>query len=53
MMDDLSTAMLALVFCSLMLVTGQQYLSKRPEITAATAAQRPHIAANGLPGYRR
>jgi hypothetical protein len=52
-MDDLFGAMFVLALSSVMLVTGQQYLSKKSEITAATSAPSPQIAAFGLPAYGR
>jgi hypothetical protein len=52
-MDDIFSAMLVLALSSVMLVTGQQYLSKTPEIIAAASAPRPHIAANSSPAYVR
>lgn len=45
-MDDLFSAMLAILFSAVMLVAGQQYLSKRPEITSATIVPLPHVAEN-------
>jgi hypothetical protein len=45
-MDDFCSALLALALSSVMLVMGQQYLSKKPEITAARSATRAHAAAN-------
>jgi hypothetical protein len=45
-MDDVFTAMLALALSAVMLVAGQQYVSSRPEITAAMFAPRPHLAGN-------
>ena len=51
-MDDLFAAMFVLALSSVMLVTGQQYLSKKSEITAATSAV-PQIAAIGLPARVR
>ena len=52
-MDDLIAAMFVLALSSVMLVTGQQYLSKKPEITAATSARSPQIAVISLPPYVR
>lgn len=45
-MDDIFTAMLVTAFSAVMLVAGQQYVSKRPEITAATFAPAPRVAVN-------
>jgi hypothetical protein len=56
-MDDLFSAMLVLALSSVMLVTGQQYLSKKPEITAAASRStdrtlpqiaRQHSCANAF-----
>jgi len=48
-MEDLFSAMLVLALCAVMLVTGQQFLSKMPEITAATSVPRPQVVASGSP----
>jgi hypothetical protein len=45
-MDDVFTAMLAMALSAVMLVAGQQYVSRQPEITAAMFAPLPHIAGN-------
>jgi hypothetical protein len=52
-MDDLFGAMFVLTLSSVMLVTGQQYLSRKSEITAATSVPSPHIAAISLPATVR
>jgi hypothetical protein len=52
-MDDLIGAMFILALSSVMLVTGQQYLSKKSEITAATSAPSPQMAATSLPAQLR
>jgi hypothetical protein len=52
-MDDLCSALLVLALSSVTLVSGQQYLSKKPEITAATSAARPHVAASSSILYAR
>jgi hypothetical protein len=48
-MDDLIGAMFALALSAVMLVTGQQYLSKKLEISAPS----PQIAVISLPGNVR
>ena len=50
-MDDIFTAMLVMAFSAVMLVAGQQYVSKRPEITAVTFAPVPHVAFNRSSSY--
>jgi hypothetical protein len=45
-MNDLFSAMLAILLSAVMLAAGQQYLSKRLEITSATIAPLPHVAEN-------
>jgi uncharacterized PurR-regulated membrane protein YhhQ (DUF165 family) len=52
-MDDLIAAMFVLALSSVMLVTGQQYLSKKSEAAAATSARSPQIAVISLPAYVR
>jgi hypothetical protein len=52
-MQDFFSAMFVLALSSVMLVTGQQYLSKRPEITTARSAPSPQIAGIGLPASVR
>jgi hypothetical protein len=52
-MDDVFTAMLVMAFSAVMLVAGQQYVSKQPEITAATFAPLPHVAVNRSSSYMR
>jgi hypothetical protein len=52
-MDDLFSAMLVLALSSVMLVTGQQYLSKKSEIPIATSTQPPQVAAISQPAFLR
>jgi len=52
-MDDLFTAMLAIALSAVMLVAGQQYVSRQPEIAAATFAPLPHVAGNVPASYVR
>jgi hypothetical protein len=52
-MDDLFSAMLAVAFSAVMLVAGQQYLSKKSDILAATAAPPRYVAVVVSPAYAR
>ena len=52
-MDDVFTAMLVMALSAVMLVAGQQYVSKQPEITAAMFAPRPQVAGNVSSSYVR
>ena len=52
-MDDLCSSMFELALSSLMLVGGQHYLSKKPEIPATTSTKHPLIAANIPPSFAR
>jgi len=45
--SDLVTAMLAMALCAMLLVAGQQYLLKHPEIATASALSQ-RVGA-GLP----
>ena len=52
-MEDLFGALFALALSAVMLVAGQQYLSRKSEIAVATAAPPPHVAAVSQPAYAR
>jgi hypothetical protein len=52
-MDDVFTAMLAIAVSAVMLVAGLQYISSRPENTAAAFAPLPHVAGNTSSSYVR
>jgi hypothetical protein len=52
-MEDLFSAMLVILLSAVMLVAGQQYLSKQPEITAATIVRLPQVAVDSQSLYAR
>ena len=52
-MDDVFTAMLVMAFSAVMLVAGQQFVSRQPEITAATFAPLSHVAVNRSSSFVR
>ena len=46
---DLVGAMLALTVCAVLLVAGQQYLLKHPEVIQASSDRPPSVVVSLLP----
>ena len=52
-MTDLFSALFVVALCSVLLVTGQQYLVRMPEAGATASATRLNVAVNPSPSYVR
>jgi hypothetical protein len=52
-MDDVFSTMLVVAISAVSLVAGQQYLYKKPEISAATFVSLPNVAVDRLSSYER
>jgi hypothetical protein len=52
-MDDLFSAMFVLALSAVLLVAGQQFVSRNPEVTVAASVAGPHVAAKSALSYVR
>ena len=48
---DLVSAVLAMVLCAVLLVAGQQYILKHPEVIDAASTRSKSVVANSTTSY--